>query len=151
MGEVHCFLGEPNINQAASQDWSSYLFTPEFLYFHSVLMGLQLANIGFFLATVYYLADHWRRDSALVTSNNSKVNFMIVFKLFFIMGIPWLGEFFSHMITHWLGHGNSFAIRVTLDILPLFSVTNRTFTYFPFNITRRDFWSSLCWCSRRRP
>jgi hypothetical protein len=42
MGEVHCFLGEPSKVRETGRHWSTYLFTPEFLYFHSVLMGLQV-------------------------------------------------------------------------------------------------------------
>jgi hypothetical protein len=45
------------------------------------------------------------------------------------MGIPWLGEFFSQLITHWLGHQKSFAIRVVLDLPPLFSVTANCLQY----------------------
>ena len=47
MGSAQCFLGSPSRQGRAGaeeRDWSSYLFTPEFLYFHSLLMGLQVAQ-----------------------------------------------------------------------------------------------------------
>ena len=47
MGSAQCFLGSPSRQGRAGaeeKDWSSYLFTPEFLYFHSLLMGLQVAQ-----------------------------------------------------------------------------------------------------------
>ena len=52
---------------------------------------LQLANAGFFLGTVSYLGDHWRRTTSLVTTTDSSANFTVVLKLFFIMGPLWLG------------------------------------------------------------
>ena len=115
------------------RDWSSFLFTSEFLYFHSFLMMLQVilslpillqvANASFFLGTVSYLGDHWRRTTSLVTTTDSSANFTVVIKLFFIMGIPWLGEFVSHFVTHRYGREKTFYIRLALDILPMFSVT----------------------------
>ena len=84
---------------------------------------LQLANAGFFLGTVSYLGDHWRRTTSLVTTTDSSANFTVVLKLFFIMGIPWLGEFVSHFVTHRYGRDRTFYIRLALDILPMFSVT----------------------------
>ena len=51
----------------------------------SVLIALQAANILFFLLTVYYLVEHWRNSAGMIKSE-TKGNFMIVIKLFFIMG-----------------------------------------------------------------
>ena len=51
----------------------------------SVLIALQAANILFFLLTVYYLVDHWRNSAGMIKSE-TRGNFMIVIKLFFIMG-----------------------------------------------------------------
>ena len=75
-----------------------------------------------------------------MTTTDSSTNFFVVLKLFFIMGPLWLGnagnfakktlkyilsfpgEFFSHLISYRYGHENTFAIRLTLDLLPMFSV-----------------------------
>ncbi len=46
----------------------------------------QVANVVFFLVTVYFLVDHWRTASTLTKSGENKGNFLIVIKLFFIMG-----------------------------------------------------------------
>lgn len=77
-----------------------------------------------------------------VTTTDSSTNFFVVLKLFFIMGPLWLGiwnftqkklqstivnfsgEFFSHLFTYRYGHENTFAIRITLDLLPIFSVSH---------------------------
>merc|ERR1719348_1441387 len=37
--------------------WKSFFKSSEFLYFHSILITLQVTNVLFFLATVYYLVD----------------------------------------------------------------------------------------------
>ena len=50
-----------------------------------MLIALQAANILFFLLTVYYLVDHWRNSAGMIKSE-TRGNFMIVIKLFFIMG-----------------------------------------------------------------
>ena len=50
-----------------------------------MLIALQAANILFFLLTVYYLVEHWRNSAGMIKSE-TKGNFMIVIKLFFIMG-----------------------------------------------------------------
>ena len=42
----------------------------------------------------------------------------------YLTGVPWLGEFFSHLVTHRYGHKDSFVFRLILDILPMFSVTD---------------------------
>ena len=85
MGVAQCFLGSPRSKVWNNQGWSSFFSSPEFLYFHSILLALQAANILFFMLTVYYLVDHWRNSAAIIKSE-TKGNFLIVLKLFFIMG-----------------------------------------------------------------
>jgi hypothetical protein len=46
----------------------------------------QVANVVFFKVTVYFLVEHWRNASTLTKSGENKGNFLIVVKLFFIMG-----------------------------------------------------------------
>ena len=97
MGKAQCFLGAPwieqwensNLNQTNFGLWKEFFSTPEFLYFHSILIVLQATNIIFFLLTVYYLVDHWPKASGMIKSETS-ANFLIVLKLFFIMGIGFL-------------------------------------------------------------
>jgi hypothetical protein len=61
--------------------FSSFVSTSEFVYFHSVLICVQVAssteitrlaaqvvNAAFFLGTVYHLTDHWRNSGSLVRS-----------------------------------------------------------------------------------
>ena len=45
----------------------------------------QVMNLMFFLGTVHYLVDHWRKAAGIIKSE-LKANFLIVLKLFFIMG-----------------------------------------------------------------
>ena len=93
MGVAQCFLGSPwgeqweasYSNETNSLQWSVFFSSPEFLYFHSILMVLQASNIFFFLLTVYYLVDHWRNSAGIIKSETSG-NFLVVLKLFFIMG-----------------------------------------------------------------
>eukprot|EP00092_Neocalanus_flemingeri_P083242 GFUD01104451.1.p1 GENE.GFUD01104451.1~~GFUD01104451.1.p1 ORF type:complete len:540 (-),score=97.41 GFUD01104451.1:263-1882(-) len=124
MGKAHCFLGAPwgaslSLGTSFGQ-WETFFSTPEFLYFHSVLIALQVANVLFFLRTVYYLVEHWRNAAGIIKIDNSG-NFLIVIKLFFIMGIPWIGDFFSNLVTHKNGPDNSFQFRCALDLLNLFT------------------------------
>ena len=92
MGVAQCFLGSPwgdqwdsSTNETNVQGWTSFFSTPEFLYFHSILICLQATNVLCFLGTVYFLVDHWRNASVIIKSE-TKGNFLIVLKLFFIMG-----------------------------------------------------------------
>ena len=74
--------------------------------------------------TVYYLVEHWRNAAGIIKSE-TKGNFIIVIKLFFIMGIPWLGEFISHLITHQHGPEDTFNFRLVIDLLNLLTVRSR--------------------------
>ena len=93
MGVSQCFLGSPwgdqweasYSNETDGMQWNAFFSSPEFLYFHSILIGLQAANVFFFLLTVYYLVDHWRNAAGMIKSE-TRGNFLIVLKLFFIMG-----------------------------------------------------------------
>ena len=92
MGVAQCFLGSPwgeqwvsSLNETSVGDWTAFFSSPEFLYFHSILIALQAANVLFFLLTVYFLVDHWRNSAGIIKSE-TRGNFLIVLKLFFIMG-----------------------------------------------------------------
>ena len=90
MGVAQCFLGNPWGDQWAENNdtrgqWTALFASPEFIYFYIVIIVLQVANILFFLLTVYHLVEHWR-NSARIIRSEPKRNFIIVIKLFFIMG-----------------------------------------------------------------
>ena len=93
MGVAQCFLGSTwgeqwegsYSNETNSMQWSIIFSSQEFLYLHSILLILQASNIFFFLLTVYYLVDHWRNSAGIINSE-TKGNFLVVLKLFFIMG-----------------------------------------------------------------
>ena len=89
MGVANCFLGSPwgsrYVNGSYQGQWDTFLYSPEFVYFHSGLMILQTANIIFFSLTVYYLIKHWQITADLL-NRETKINFVIVVKLFFITG-----------------------------------------------------------------
>ena len=57
-----------------------------YLYATIVPCRMQIANVVFFLVTVFFLVDHWRTASTLTKSGENRGNFLIVIKLFFIMG-----------------------------------------------------------------
>ena len=90
MGASQCFLGKPwgeqyeEYNQTGGQ-WTAFFASPEFIYFYSVVLALQASNVIFFLLTVYYLVQHWRHSAGIIKTE-TKGNFIIVLKLFFIMG-----------------------------------------------------------------
>ena len=150
MGVAQCFVGSPwgdqweaSYSNETNSVWSVIFSSPEFLYFNNILIILQGSNIFFFLLTVYYLVDHWRNSAGIINSE-TKGNFLVVLKLFFIMGklwipsskyqtdkfsysvtgIPWLGEIVSHVITHKVGTEQSFGFRFAIDLLNLFTVSS---------------------------
>ena len=57
-----------------------------YLYATIVPCRMQIANVVFFLVMVFFLVDHWRTASTLTKSGENRGNFLIVIKLFFIMG-----------------------------------------------------------------
>ena len=136
MGQSQCFLGLPWEEQSNGL-WYSFFYSPEFIYFHSVLLILTAVNVVYFLLTIYCLVRHWKySDSIIKTAFQRK--FTIFIKLFFItgiytfqcfmiisffsLGIPWLGEFISHQITFIYDAELSFWCRLFLDFLNLFTV-----------------------------
>ena len=89
MGVAQCFLGYTWGDQWQAFDHNdvlpAFFYTPEFVYFYSVLILLQLANVSLFILTTCILINHWR-SSAVFMKRENKKNFLIVVKLFFIMG-----------------------------------------------------------------
>ena len=141
MGSAQCFLGAPWGDQweARKFSWHGFFLTPEFIYFHGILLALQVTNIIFFLMTNRYLMDHWN-NTAQIVRNEPQGNFLIVVKLFFIMGgnsycyflffssifilgVPWMLEFISQLMTYTSGPGHFFYYRIVLDLTNLFTVS----------------------------
>ena len=91
MGSAQCFLGSPWEKQwsTVGAPLEDLFLTSEFLYFHSILLLLQTANILFFLLTLKHLINHWRMTGS-VLQVECRGNFLIVVKLFFIMGKNWV-------------------------------------------------------------
>ena len=119
MGIAQCFLGRPWGEQWAMSNetkglWTAFFATPEFIYFYSVLIALQAANIIFFLLTVYYLVEHWRNSAAMIKSE-TKGNFIIVIKLFFIMGTVHIRRFLSNIMKNFFYCRYSMAGRIHLS------------------------------------
>ena len=90
MGVAQCFLGYTWADQwqeygTSDTIWPAFFYTPEFIYFHLILLLLQGANAILFILTTYVLIDHWRIAAVFMKRENWK-NFLIVVKLFFIMG-----------------------------------------------------------------
>ena len=87
MGAAQCFLGSPWETHWASGGTAleALFITSEFIYFHSILLLLQAANIVFFILTLKHLINHWKLTGN-VLHVECKGNFLIVVKLFFIMG-----------------------------------------------------------------
>ena len=89
MGYAHCFLGSPWetswINGTFSSSWLNFFYTSEFIYFHSFLIVLQMANITFFCLTVFFLMKHWRLNAELL-KQKTRIDFQVVIRLFFVTG-----------------------------------------------------------------
>ena len=63
----------------------TFFKSAEFIYFHSVLALLQVANIVLFTLTVSSLVNHWRTTAHLLDVE-AKLHFGVVLKLSLITG-----------------------------------------------------------------
>ena len=169
-GLIHSFPSIYIVIFTHSSSWTAFFTSSEFIYFHSILLIIEVSNVILFLLTIYHLVkikkdyysiftpllntyqvSHWRTTAQIldVEDRNNKLHFWIVLKLFMITGnphrpnilrkyqhlfislliiyagIPWIGEFFSHIILHAETRKgcDSFWIRLLLDICPLFAVS----------------------------
>ena len=61
MGKYSCFLGAVKTSYA-----QSYLGRPEFIYFQSFLMILQIANMFFLGVTIHSLYKGWKNQAKLL-------------------------------------------------------------------------------------
>ena len=109
--------------ESTESQWAAVAFmtTPEFLYFHSILIGLQVVwtlnvhvciciliyahlcggsnyyekydqvmNVLFFIGTVYYLVDHWRKAAGVIKSEVNVIN----------EASPWIRDSHASWIMH---------------------------------------------------
>lgn len=116
MGRFTCFLGD-QYNES-----TPYYNTPEFLYLYLIISILMVVNIVCFGVTGVTLTIHWSQMRELQHRLNDKGvmrEFGIIIKLFIIMGIPWMADVISSIVTHTYGKGKSFELRLALDILNL--------------------------------
>jgi len=116
MGKFTCFLGSEHNPEM------SFFKTPEFLYFYLIIGIITATNLICFIITGTSLISHWCQMKELDSSVNNesmKSQFGIVFKLFIIMGIPWIFDIVSAGVGHAYGSGKSFEVRLTLDIFNL--------------------------------
>ena len=139
MGTFNCFVR----TQYGTVD--SFFQSAQFLHFHLMMGILIMVNIICFLITGINLCSHWRnmthinsRYNLYFSSNNIIYycfistsdgititnQFRIVLKIFIIMGIPWICDFFSKWLEFNPGRfDNSLAIRLSLDMVHLTAVT----------------------------
>ena len=68
-----------------SRSWMAFFKSSEFLYFHSILISLEISNVILFILTWHNLMSHWK-TAAETLDIQSKMHFGIVVKLFFITG-----------------------------------------------------------------
>ena len=87
MADAQCFLGQTWNTQrmTSSGGWTDFFLTPEFIYFHSIILALESANVVFFCLTIKSLVKHWRSTAQLLHTE-TKTHFGIIFKLFLITG-----------------------------------------------------------------
>jgi len=119
MGKFSCFLG------SEFNPESSFFTTSEFLYFYLVISIIMVSNVICFIITGISLISHWWQMKELQSSiSNSGLNHHcgVVLKLFIIMGIPWIFDIISAVLSHAYGVGKSFEVRLTLDIMNLLTV-----------------------------
>jgi len=116
MGTFNCFVR----TQYGTVD--SFFQSAQFLHFHLMMGILIMVNIICFLITGINLCSHWRNMTHINSSDGITITkqFRIVLKIFIIMGIPWICDFFSKWLEFNPGRfDNSLAIRLSLDMVHL--------------------------------
>eukprot|EP00092_Neocalanus_flemingeri_P030860 GFUD01033514.1.p1 GENE.GFUD01033514.1~~GFUD01033514.1.p1 ORF type:complete len:712 (+),score=129.88 GFUD01033514.1:89-2224(+) len=127
MGKYTCFVGA--VKTSFDQ---SYFGRPEFIYFQSFIMLLQIANMFFLGATVHSLYKGWQNQAKLLKitgkdqENDLKAKFQklkdqlaIVVRLFIIMGVPWILELVSSAIAAEHGFDETCTVRLCIDMANL--------------------------------
>ena len=87
MGRFTCFLG------AEYNEDSSFLSSPEFLYFYLIISVIVVTNSICFVITGYFLIKHWNDVKSVRNStggNTAASHVLVVLKIFLIMGTCWI-------------------------------------------------------------
>jgi len=130
MGKYACHLGAPKTLEFNQ----NYLGSPEFIYFQLFTTILQIANIAFLGITIKSLYAGWQNQAKLKkTMGKDQENLLkakfeklkeqltVVIRLFVIMGIPWIFELVTSVISHEHGFDESCYIKIGLDAINLFA------------------------------
>ena len=138
MGRFKCFV------QTQHGTVDSFFQSAQFLHFHLTMGILIIVNIICFLITGISLCSHWRnmthvnlRFNLYFHSKNVFIicncfssacdgitnQFKVVLKIFIIMGIPLIFDFFSKWLEFNWGGFHSYLTRLSLDLVHLTWVT----------------------------
>jgi len=114
MGVYRCFLGAEYRRPARS-----YFVQPDFIYFHSVIILLQVSNLVLLGLTVAHLMIS--RDGGGTRRQNIVTNFGRFAKLFIILGFYWTGDILSTALALEYGQEKTCGFRIFADLTGLFS------------------------------
>jgi len=114
MGVYRCFLGAEYTQPARS-----YFVQPDFIYFHSVIILLQVSNLVLLGLTIAHLMK--APDGAGTKRQNIKTNIGRFFKLFIILGFYWTGDILSTALGLEYGQEKTCGFRIFADLTGLFS------------------------------
>jgi len=114
MGVYRCFLGAEYRQPARS-----YFVQPDFIYFHSVIILLQVSNLILLGLTIAHLMV--TRDGGGTKRQIIVTNFGRFAKLFIILGFYWTGDILSTALALEYGQEKTCGFRIFADLTGLFS------------------------------
>ena len=85
VGKYHCYLGSQKTSQPRS-----YFTDPIFIYQQSVIILVQLANLGLLLHTGIII-----RSASNISRERGRAQFLRFVKIFCILGFTWIAELIS--------------------------------------------------------
>jgi len=133
MGVYRCFLGAQY-----TQPTRSYFVQPDFIYFHSVIILLQVSNLVLLALTIAHLVRG--PDGGGTKRENIKSNIWRFIKLFIILGFYWTGDILSTALALEYGQEGTCGIRIFADLTGLFSGV----LLFLVLVCNRQVLSTLC-------
>jgi len=133
MGIYRCFLGAQYTQPARS-----YFVQPDFIYFHSVIILLQVSNLLLLALTIAHLVRG--PDGGGTKRENIKSNIWRFIKLFIILGFYWTGDILSTALALEYGQEGTCGIRIFADLTGLFSGV----LLFLVLVCNRQVLSALC-------
>jgi len=114
MGVYRCFLGAEYRHPARS-----YFVQPDFIYFHSVIILLQVSNLVLLGLTIAHLMT--ARDGGGTRRQNIVTNIARFAKFFIILGFYWTGDILSTALALEYGQKETCGFRIFADLTGLFS------------------------------